>query len=206
VYAVDEHIPFGVNNHSELSALLRTDESVPNPDIVLYPTHVARSPVLTPPPENGYSIVASVAVPHSRGTLLLAGADVHEPPMIDPAYLEDERDVDTLVAGLLMARRVGRAQSFSRWNPTEATPAADENNTAEWRAIACHAAGSQFHPVGTCRIGVDGLAVVDPRLRVHGVDGLRVADASVMPSITSMNPNATVIAIAERAAALIRPR
>ncbi len=140
VFAVDEHIPLGVNNHTETSALLRTDASLQHPDIVLYPTHIARSPILTRPPENGYSIAASVAVPHSRGTLRLAGADVRDQPVIDPAYLQDERDVDTLVAGLPLARRVGRAPAFSRWSPTEATPAADENDTAEWRAVAHRAA------------------------------------------------------------------
>lgn len=204
VYATSEQIPLGVNNHTELSALLRTDESMVNPDIVLYPTHIARSPVLAKPPESGYSIAASVAVPHSQGTLRLAGDDVRKEPVIDPAYLHDKRDVDTLVAGLLLARRVGRAPAFSRWDPAEATPVADERDTEAWRAFARAAVVNQFHPVGTCRVGSDGLAVVDPRLRVHGVDGLRVADASVMPTITSMNPNATIIAIAEMAAALIR--
>jgi choline dehydrogenase len=151
VYAVSEPIPLGVSNHTELSALVRTDDAIANPDIVLYPTHIARSPVLSTPPESGYSIAASVAVPHSRGTLRLAGADVRKEPVIDPAYLQDERDVDTLVAGLLLARRVGRAPAFSRWNPVEATPAADERDTDAWRAFARAAVVNQFHPAGLIR-------------------------------------------------------
>ncbi|NMO55324.1 hypothetical protein HH310_29585 [Actinoplanes sp. TBRC 11911] len=189
VYAVDEPVPAGVGNHSELAALLH--------DVVLYPTHVPRSPALAEPPAHGFSINVSLAVPHSRGTLTLAGPDVRQQPLIDPGYLTDERDVDTLVDGLLLARRVGRARAFARFKPTEVTPVAGDEG---WRDVVRHGAGPQFHPVGTCRIG----DVVDTRLRVHGVTGLRVADASVMPSVTSMNPNATVIAIAERAAEMIR--
>jgi choline dehydrogenase len=198
VYAVDEPIPAGVGNHSELAALLRTDDALAHPDIVLYPTHVPRSPALAEPPAHGFSITVSIAVPHSRGVLALAGPDVRRQPLIDPGYLSDDRDVDTLVAGLHLARRVGRAHAFDSWKATEVTPVA-ENDVGGWREIVRRGAGNQFHPVGTCRIG----DVVDPQLRVHGVTGLRVADASVMPSVTSMNPNATVIAIAERAAALI---
>lgn len=198
VYAVDEPIKPGVGNHSELAALLRTDDALAHPDIVLYPTHVARSPALAQPPANGFSIVASVSLPHSQGTIRLAG----QHPLIDPGYLTDDRDVDTLVAGLLLARRVGRMPAFKRWRPTELTPTPAKGDGETWHDIARRSAGSQFHPVGTCSIG----DVVDTDLRVHGVTGLRVADASVMPTVTSMNPNATVIAIAERAAALISGR
>ncbi|HEY0695498.1 MAG TPA: GMC oxidoreductase [Kribbella sp.] len=102
-----------------------------------------------------------------------------------------------------MARRVGLAAPFARWNGTEVAPGLDEDDTAQWREFVRRSASTQFHPVGTCRIGVDELAVVDPALRLRGVRGLRVADASVIPSIPSMNPNATVMAIAEHAAAIL---
>lgn len=203
VYAVDELLPASVNNHSELTALLRTEDCIPNPDIQIQAHLIPYSPALVSQPEHGYSIAVSVAVPHSRGTVRLAGGDVRQKPLIDPRYLNDERDIDILVAGLLIARRIGSAPPFSRWKATEVTPTADDNDAAGWRAIVRRGVSSEFHPVGTCHIGVGGLAVVDPGLRVHGVAGLRVADASVMPSITSLNPNATVIAIAERAAILI---
>jgi choline dehydrogenase len=195
VYAIDEPTPAGVNNHVELAALLRTDDARADPDVVLYPAHFPFSPVLARPPAHGFSMNAAVSVPRSRGTVRLSGPDVRQEPLIDPAYLTGEGDLDTLVAGLLLARTT----AFGRWQPVEVTPSAADDDMARWRAIVREAAGSQHHAVGTCRIG----AVVDPRLRVYGVDGLRIADASVMPTSTSMNPNATVIAIAERAAAFI---
>jgi choline dehydrogenase len=133
----------------------------------------------------------------------LAGADPRQAPLIDPRYLDDERDVDTLVAGLQMARQVGAAAAFSSWQPTEVAPGPGTRDRADWREFVRRSASTQFHPVGTCRIGVDDLAAVDPHLRVHGVRGLRVADASVIPSVPSMNPDATVLAIAERGADLI---
>lgn len=102
-----------------------------------------------------------------------------------------------------MARRVGETSAFRRWRPTEVVSGPGVGDVAAWRDFIRRSASTQFHPVGTCRIGVDELAAVDPDLRVHGLQGLRIADASVMPAIPSMNPNATVMAIAERAAALI---
>ena len=205
VYATNEEIPPGVNNHTELTALLRSDPSASHPDMQLYPIHAPYSPALTELPEHGYTIAAALSTPHSRGTLRLASADPHRAPVIDPHYLEDERDVDTLAAGLQMARRVGYMSAFWRWKPTEVAPGPDMRDLDGWRDFVRRSVSTQFHPVGTCRIGVDDLAVVDPDLRVHGVQGLRIADASVMPSIPSMNPNATVMAIAERAAALLSP-
>jgi choline dehydrogenase len=203
VYATDEEIPPGVNNHTELTALLRSDPSVDHPDVQLYPIHAPYSPALTEMPEHGYTIAAALSTPHSRGTLRLASADPHRPPLIDPHYLDDVRDVDTLAAGLQMARQVGETSAFRRWKPTEVVPGPQMGDAAAERDFIRRSASTQVHPVGTCRIGADDLAVVGPDLRIHGVRGLRIADTSVMPSIPSMNPNATVMAIAERAAALI---
>jgi choline dehydrogenase len=93
VYAVDEDIPLGVNNHTELTALLRTEQSVPNPDVQLYPIHAPYSPALTRLPEHGYTLAAAQSLPHSRGALHLTSADVRQPPLIDPHYLDDQRDL-----------------------------------------------------------------------------------------------------------------
>jgi choline dehydrogenase len=122
-------------------------------------------------------------------------ADVQARPLIDPAYLTDERDVETLLAGLRVAREVAEAPAMSEWVRTETAPGGDDP-----RAFLRATARTYFHPVGTCAMGT----VVDRELRVHGVSGLRVVDASVMPTHIGGNPNATVLAIAERAADLIR--
>ncbi|MEW2514805.1 GMC family oxidoreductase N-terminal domain-containing protein [Streptomyces sp. NPDC046870] len=203
VYASQRRIEPGVNNHTELTALLRTHDSAPGPDIQLYPIHFPYSPSLTRPPAYGYTLAAAVSLPRSRGTVRLASSDIRQQPLIDPHYLEDPYDIDTLVAGLRMARRIGTTAPFARWGATEVRPCVAEDDADGWRAYARHSASTQFHPVGSCRLGTDETAAVDLELRVRGVRGLRVADASVIPAIPSMNPNATVIAIAERAASLL---
>lgn len=111
-----------------------------------------------------------------------------------------------MVVGLRRAREVGASKALSAWRGHELVPGIAAQNDTELRDAVHRSASTLFHAVGTCRIGTDGGAVVDPELRVHGVEGLRVADASVMPSIVSTNTCATVLAIAEPAAALITGR
>jgi choline dehydrogenase len=109
-----------------------------------------------------------------------------------------------MVAGLRFAREMGQANAFKDWRGEEVLPGPDVSSEDEAREYIRRSLLTYFHPVGTCRIGGDDSAVVDTRLRVHGVEGLRVADASVIPSIPSANTNATVYAVAERAADFIR--
>jgi choline dehydrogenase len=148
-------------------------------------------------------VVSALMTPVSRGSLRLNGADPEGSPLIDPNYLADERDVESMVIGLRRAREVGEAKALSAWRDHELMPGTAVQDDAALRDAVRQNAGTLFHAVGTCRIGTDSGAVVDPELRVHGVEGLRVADASVMPSIVSTNTCATVLAIAERAATLI---
>ena len=110
-----------------------------------------------------------------------------------------------MVIGLRRAREIAGAEALTPWRGDALEPAFDISDDDACRAYIRASAGPYFHPVGTCRIGTDGLAVVDPCLRVRGTEGLRVADASVMPTIVSANTNATVLAIAEKAATLISP-
>jgi choline dehydrogenase-like flavoprotein len=131
-------------------------------------------------------------------------ADPTGAPLIDPAYFADGRDLDRMLAGLREARRIGEATALDCWRAIEVSPGTTVQDDADLRRYIRSSAGTFFHPVGTCRMGVDKHSVVDPLLRVHGVDGLRVADASVMPSVVSANTNATVLAIAERAAAILQ--
>jgi choline dehydrogenase len=150
-------------------------------------------------------ILPSLVKPSSRGSVRLAGPDITVPPLIDPNYLGTPADVDRLLAGLRMARDIGNRESLKKWNDGEIFPGPDcqdDDALIEYLRLSVI---PHFHPVGTCRMGSDPESVVDPELRVRGVAGLRVADAAVMPSIVSANTNATVLAVAERAAALIKP-
>jgi choline dehydrogenase len=151
----------------------------------------------------GYTIVFSLMSPYSRGTVRLASADPKTAPIIDPAYLSDERDLDRMVTGMRHARELGEADALRRWRDKELTPGTEVQSDVACREFIRSSASTYFHPVGTCAIGTGESAVVDPQLRVYGVEGLRVADASVMPSIVSANTNAAVMGIAERAAALL---
>jgi choline dehydrogenase len=124
----------------------------------------------------------------------LASADPRASALIDPAYLSNPSDLDRLVEGVARAQEIGADRAFADWRAKEVYPAAMEPRTFVRRAV-----NSFHHPVGTCAMG----AVVDERLRVHGINGLRVIDASVMPEIPRAMVNAATIAIAERASDLV---
>ncbi|MFD6330703.1 GMC family oxidoreductase [Streptomyces niveus] len=176
-----------------------------DPDILMSFTAVALEPRWAGAQE-GFSILFGLATPASRGSVRLSSADPAAYPLIDPAYLTESEDVDRMVAALRMARDIARADSLSAWRDEETLPGREAVTDEECGAYIRRTAGTYFHPVGTCRIGTDDEAVVDAGLRVHGVDGLSVADASVMPSVVSANTNAAVLGIAERAAHLIATR
>jgi choline dehydrogenase len=154
-------------------------------------------------PANGYTIAFALLSPYSRGSVRLAANNPDIAPLIDPGFFTDPRDLDGMLAGLRLAREIGQAPAMAAWRQNEALPGAVVTTTDQQRDFLRRSVGTYDHPVGTCRIGTDPAAVTDPQLRVHGLDGLRVADASVMPSIPAANTNATVLAIAERAADLI---
>jgi choline dehydrogenase len=153
-----------------------------------------------PGPEQGWSIAFSLMNPRSRGTVRPATADPAAVPVLDPADYTDERDLRVMTTGLRIARAIGDVAAMDQWRDAEALPGLD--------VYGDDGAREYLGRNRTCRIGTDGAAVVDSDLRVHGIGGLRVADAAVMPSIVSANTNtnATVYAIAERAAVLLAGR
>src|SRR5262249_51340946 len=157
----------------------------------------------TPGHEHGYTIIFSLMTPASRGSVRLASADPQQPPLIDPNYLADRRDTERMVAGLHAARELGATDALAPVRAAELHPSPDAQTDVALRTYLQSSVSTYFHPVGTCRIGSDPMSVVDPELRVHGIANLRLADASVMPSITSGNTNAAVLGIAERAASII---
>ena len=206
VYEAAKPVPAGTNNHGDALAVLRTSAVLGAPDVQLLFLDV---PLVRPTglaPADVYAIAFSALRPHSRGSVMLASSDPETAPVIDPGLLSDERDMSTMLAALRLTREIGGARALAEWRRAEALPGPSVRTEAQERAYLRRSSGTYFHPVGTCRLGIDERAVTDLELRVRGIDGLRVVDASVMPSIPGANTNATVLAIAERAAAIIAGR
>lgn len=153
---------------------------------------------------HGISVNPCFLRPKSRGTVRLRSADPVAPILFDAGYLREQSDVDTLVRGMKLARRIMRAPSMRKVVSEELAPSRDEQiGDQALEAFVRERAKTVYHPAGTCRMGADESAVVDPQLRVKGVGRLRVCDASIMPSIVSGNTNAPTIMIAERCADFI---
>jgi len=208
IYRTAQPLPPGLNNHGEVLGLIRSDPGVDALDLQIQIIDVPLFAPLLPPPllpaGQGFSIAFSAITPASRGSVRLASADPAAPPRVDPNYYADPRDLDVMAAGLRVARAMGRSAALQPWRVQEVLPGPDVHDLDRVRTYLYKSLRTYSHHVGTCRIGTDDMAVVDTSLRVHGIQGLRVADASVMPSIVSANTIATVYGIAERAAALIR--
>ncbi len=191
-------------NFAETGAFLRSDPAADRPDVQLHfvigivDDHNRKLHL-----GHGYSCHVCVLRPKSRGTVRLAGVDPFAAPLIDPGFLAAEEDLDTLMRGYKIAKRILEAPALAPYRGRELYTAA-VNTDDEIRAVIRTRADTLYHPVGSCRMGTDEGAVVDPQLRVRGIERLRVADASVMPAIVSGNTNAPVIMIAEKAADLIR--
>ena len=143
--------------------------------------------------------------PLSRGWVKLASADPTAYPQISPNYLGERADLDRMVQMVQIARDIYAGPALAGGlGLTEIAPGPQVTSRAELEAWVIENVGSYYHFAGSCKMGTDPLAVVDPQLRVRGVEGLRVADASVMPAVTSTNPHTTVVMIGERAADLIK--
>ena len=153
--------------------------------------------------EHGFTNLVILTRPESRGELRLQSADPLVQPLIDANYLGHERDRDALRRGIRIARDIFAQPAYARFRGRETVPGADCTGDADLDAFFRRSCNVNYEAVGTCRMGHDAFAVVDDRLRVHGVEGLRVVDGSVMPRITTGDPNATIIMIAEKAADMI---
>jgi choline dehydrogenase len=190
-------------NHSEVYLWTRSEPGLLQPDLFVH--HHSRVFAVPPvgPIENGYTIVPGLARAHSRGSIRLASADPDVPPIIDPNYLSVEQDRKALLASVKLSREIGAHPAFADMRGREVLPGPDVKSDADLAAFAASAVHTFFHPTSTCRMGVDARAVVDPDLKVHGIRGLRVADASIMPDNTSANTNAPSMLIGWKCAAMI---
>lgn len=154
--------------------------------------------------DSGFTISVNQSRPHSRGDVRISSADPLAAPDIRPNYLEHPLDQDVLLKGVKLARKIASAPAFFALVESETRPGSQVQSDDELSNFVRSRASSIYHPVGTCQMGKDENAVVDSELNVHGISGLRVADASIMPTITSGNSNAPTIMIAEKAADLIK--
>jgi choline dehydrogenase len=201
--------PLAAGRHNLLESQLythsnQTDEEAPDLQPLFlhlpYPTDGGAAP------EHGYTIAPGIVRPRSRGSIRLASSDPADAPLVDPNILSDEYDLEALVDAIELCRQIGADDAFRPFRKQEFTPGADVRTRDQLREFARQAAGTYHHQVGTCKMGIDDMSVVDPQLRVRGVTGLRVADASIMPAVPSGNTNAPAIMVGEKAADLILGR
>jgi choline dehydrogenase len=203
VLAAPYELPVSKYNHGEAYAALRSELAGAYPDLHLFPILLPLAPPGCEAPANAFTLAAAVMAPDSRGSVRLATTAPQVAPLIDPAFLADQRDLARMMTGVKLARGIAASARFDSVRRAEALPGPDCTTDADLRSYIRRSLMGYYHPVGTCRLGSDPGSVVDLELRVRGVTGLRVADASVMPVITNAHPNATVLAIAERAVDLI---
>jgi choline dehydrogenase-like flavoprotein len=189
----------------ETGAFWHSDETAGLPDIQLHfglgsgiEAGVAKMP------NGGVTLNAAYMRPKSRGSVKLRSADPMDAPLIDPNYFAEPEDLRRGILGLRLARAIMRQDALKPFILAERLPGPGVTSDDDLYAYICKNAKTQHHPVGGCKMGTDPMAVVAPDLRVHGLDGLRVCDSSIMPQINSSNTNAPTIMIGEKASDIIR--
>ncbi len=206
---------FGTGNFAtqlnSCNVVVRTLPELPQPDIQLMCNPVRMDAKVWVPgigerQEHRFTADAVVLHPESRGWVALRSANPHDPPLIQLNAFAAQADVDTAIRGIEAARRIYRTAPQSKLTGRELRPGAAVTSVAQLEAYVHETGGVTQHPVGTCKMGVDAEAVVDPQLRVRGIEGLRVADASIMPTVPGGNTNAPTIMIGEKASDLILGR
>jgi choline dehydrogenase len=204
-YEVDRSGPVG-SNFLEAGAFVksRLEETAPGLQLFFLMTLAPDYPEAGPPKRHGLTFTSYVSRPLSRGEITLASCDPLDRPLIDFNYLNEQDDIRCAMAGVRWNLRILYASPFDDIRGEEVAPGIHSRGDAEIEAFVRRSASTTWHPAGSCRMGEDDMAVVDASLRVHGVEGLRIVDASIMPTIVSGNTNAPVIMIAEKAADLIR--
>jgi choline dehydrogenase len=196
-------IPPPQNNMSESALFWRSQPGCPGPDMQMAFVHGSPVDMGSAQPANIMVMLPGLVRPLSRGWVRLASADPQAAPLINPNYLAVEADYHRLTDGVRLARRIYATPPLANWVQAEVLPGPNVSDADLGEDVRARAE-SYHHQAGSCRMGLDALAVVDPELRVHGIEGLRVADASVMPAVPSGNCHAGIVMIAEKAADLIK--
>jgi choline dehydrogenase len=193
------------SNIAEAGGFVRTKPDLRVPDLqLLFGPAYFLNHGFTKPPGHGFTTGPTLLRPRSRGCITLRSPDPLEPPVIQPNYLADGADLQLLTEGIRLARRIVRAKAFDPFRGAELCPGPQAQSDEAIREHIRSTAETLYHPVGTCKMGDDPMAVVDDRLRVRGLEGLRIADASIMPTVIGGNTNAPTMMIAEKAADMIK--
>jgi choline dehydrogenase-like flavoprotein len=197
------------SNLAEAGGFVKSRATLDIPDLQLHfvPALLGDRASKKRPRGHGYACHVCVLRPQSRGEVRLRSSDMRDAPLIDPRFLSDAQDLDGMVEGVRIVRRIFAQHSLADMGGQELFTddfGADDTNEEAIRSFIRSRADTVFHPVGTCSMGTGSMAVVDPTLRVRGVEGLRVVDASVMPTLIGGNTNAPSIMIAEKAADMMR--
>jgi choline dehydrogenase len=202
IHEANREIPAPRHNILEAHLFAKSDARLPAPDH--QPLLMCNAPPLPTLeiPANAYAIAPGIIRPVSRGELKLTADNPSAPLHLDPRYLSEPADLDALVHSLDVSIEILESPVFAKWRKRSLWPKAKTRvERVQWVRQTCE---TYHHQAGTCKMGIDAMSVVDPQLRVYGIEGLRVADASIMPAVTSGNTNAPSIMIGEKAADLIR--
>ncbi|MFI9204765.1 GMC family oxidoreductase [Streptomyces sp. NPDC053048] len=211
VWETDGPIPENSAMDSDAGLFVQRDPAAGGPDLMF---HFYQIPFTDNPerlgyekPEHGVSMTPNIPKPRSRGRLYLTSADPAVKPALDFRYFTDEEDYDarTLVDGIRLAREIAKTEPLAGWLKREVCPGPEITSDEDLSEYARKVAHTVYHPAGTCRMGAvgDELAVVDPQLRIRGLDGIRIADASVFPTMTAVNPMIGVLMVGEKCAELL---
>ncbi|MFI9236169.1 GMC family oxidoreductase [Streptomyces sp. NPDC053079] len=211
VWETDGPIPENSAMDSDAGLFVRRDPASNGPDLMF---HFYQIPFTDNPerlgyekPEHGVSMTPNIPKPRSRGRLYLTSADPAVKPALDFRYFTDEEDYDgrTLVDGIKIAREIAKAEPLAGWLKREVCPGPEITSDEEISEYARKVAHTVYHPAGTCRMGApdDTEAVVDPQLRIRGLEGIRIADASVFPTMPAVNPMIGVLMVGEKCAELL---
>jgi choline dehydrogenase len=197
-------VPQGKLNLSEAALFTKSAPELLGPDLQFNLVHVSFDIIIGADHPNSISILPGLQRPYSRGWLRLASGDPTEKPLINPNYLAEEADMDRMVQMIKICREIFSASAWKDTLEVELLPGPVYKTDRDLREFSRKRCDSYHHQAGACKMGVDSMAVVDPQLRVYGVDGLRIADASVMPAIVTGNPHTAILMIGERCADWIK--
>ena len=193
------------SNVAEAGLFTRSRDGLKVPDIqLLFGPAYYRGHGLVRRKEHCFGFGPTLIAPGSRGSISLRSTNPLEAPAIRANYLSTDADMRTMIEGVKLSRRIAHTRAFDPYRGQEIHPGASMTTDADIAEFLRNEVETLYHPVGTCKMGTDMLAVVDARLRVRGIEHLRVVDASVMPTVPTGNTNAPTVMIAEKAADMIR--